>query len=55
VRYRLGKTVTYATRSGKVLDEITVKERIRVGVPIRVHYSGSGSNMVVDRVTLEED
>jgi hypothetical protein len=55
VRYRLAKTVTYATRSGKVLDETTVKERIRVGVPIRVHYSGTGSNMVVDRVTLEED
>jgi hypothetical protein len=55
VRYRLGKTVTYVTRSGKVLDETTVKERVRVGVPIRVHYSGSGSNMVVDRVTLEED
>ena len=55
VRYRLGKTVTYATRSGKVLDETTVKERVRVGVAIRVHYSASGSNMVVDRVTLEED
>ena len=32
VHYRFGKTVTYVTRSGKVLDEKTVKARIKVGV-----------------------
>ncbi len=55
VRYRFGKTVTYVTRSGRVLDEATVRSRIRVGVPVRVHYAGTGPNMVVDRVILEED
>jgi len=55
VRYRLGNTVTYGTRSGRVLDEATVKERIRVGVPVRVHYTGTAPNMVVDRVILEQD
>jgi hypothetical protein len=55
VRYRFGKTVTYVTRSGRVLDETTVKSKIRVGVPVRVHYAGTGPNMVVDRVILEED
>src|SRR5438034_8349523 len=55
VRYRFGKTVTYVTRSGRVLDEATVKSRIRIGVPVRVHYAGTGPNMVVDRVILEED
>ena len=55
VRYRFGKTVTYVTRSGRVLDAATVKQKIRVGVPVRVHYTGTGPNMVVDRVTLEED
>jgi len=55
VRYRFGKTVTYVTRSGRVLDEATVKSRIRVGVPVRVHYSGTSPNMVVDRVIVEED
>ena len=55
VRYRLGRTVTYATRGGKVLDETSVKERIRVGVPVDVHYTGTGPNMVVDRVILQED
>ena len=55
VRYRFGKTVTYVTRSGKVLDKNTVNTKIRVGVPVRVHYAGTGPNMVVDRVILEED
>ena len=55
VRYRVGKTVTYVTRSGKVLDPDVVRTRVKVGVPVRVHYSGTGDNMVVDRVILDED
>ena len=55
VHYRFGKTVTYVSRSGKVLDENTVKTRIKVGVPVRVHYAGTGGNKVVDRVILEQD
>ena len=55
VSYRFGKTVTYVTRSGRVLDAATVKSKIRVGVPVRVHYAGTGTNIVVDRVILEED
>src|SRR5438094_4209676 len=55
VRYRFGKTVTYVTRSGKVLDEDVVRTRVKVGVPVRVHYTGSGDAMVVDRVILDED
>ena len=53
--YRFGKTVTYVTRSGKVLDEDTVRTRVKVGVPVRVHYTGTGNNMMVDRVILDED
>ena len=55
VRYRFGKTVTYVTRGGRVMDEASVKSKIRVGVPVRVHYAGTGTNMLVDRVILEED
>ena len=55
VRYRFGKTVTYVTRSGKVLDEDVVKTRVKVGVPVRVHYTGTGDNMMVDRVIVEEE
>ena len=53
--YRFGKTVTYVTKSGKTLDEETVKTRIKVGVPVHVHYSGEGENLLVDRVVLDED
>jgi hypothetical protein len=53
--YRFGKTVTYVTRSGKVLDEDTVRTKIKVGVPVRVHYMGTGDNVMVDRVILDED
>jgi len=53
--YRFGKTVTYVTKSGKVLDEDTVRTRIKVGVPVHVHYVGEGDNMLVDRVILDED
>ena len=55
VRYRFGKTVMYVTRSGRVLDENTVRTRVKVGVPVRVHYAETGENKVVDRVILEQD
>jgi hypothetical protein len=53
--YHFGKTVIYVTRSGKVLDEDIVRTRVRVGIPVRVHYVGTGDNIMVDRVTLDED
>jgi hypothetical protein len=53
--YRFGKTVTYVTRSGKVLDADVVKTKVRVGVPVHVHYAGTGDNMMVDRVIVDED
>src|ERR1041385_1973797 len=52
--YHFGKTVTYVTRSGKVLDADTVKTRVRVGVPVRVHYVGTGDARMVDRVIVDE-
>jgi len=54
-RYRFGKTVSYVSRSGKVLDEDMVRTRVKVGVPVRVHYVGTGDDMMVDRVILDED
>lgn len=55
VRYRFGKTVTYVTRSGKVLDEDVVRTKVKVGIPVRVHYTGTGDSMLVDRVIVDED
>ena len=53
--YRYGKTVTYVTKSGRTLDEDTVRTRIKVGIPVHVHYTGEGENLLVDRVILDED
>src|SRR5207249_9311470 len=51
-RYRFGKTVTYVTRSGKVLDEAMARAKVKVGVPVHVHYTSTGDDMTVDRVIL---
>src|SRR5262249_20895219 len=53
--YHFGKTVTYVTRSGTTLDEDAVRTRVRVGIPVHVHYVGTGDNVMVDRVILDED
>ena len=53
--YHFGTTVNYVTKSGKVLDEDTVRTKVKVGVPVRVHYVGTGDNVLVDRVILDED
>jgi len=53
--YHFGTTVAYVTKSGKVLDEDSVRTRVKVGVPVRVHYVGTGDNVLVDRVILDED
>ena len=54
-RYKFGRKVTYVTKSGKTLDEVTVKTRIKVGVPVRVEYATEGEDLLVNRVILEED
>jgi hypothetical protein len=54
-RYKFGKKVVYVTESGRELDEATVKTRIKIGIPIHVHYTGEGDNVLVDRVILDED
>jgi len=53
--YRFGKKVVYVTRSGRELDEATVRTRVKVGAPVRVHYVTEGNDMLVDRVILDED
>jgi hypothetical protein len=55
IRYRFGKSVTYVTRSGQALDEDAVRTKIKVGVPVRVHYVKTGPDMVVDRVIVDQD
>lgn len=53
--YRYGKTVTYVTKSGKTLTEDDVKTRIRVGIPVRVHFGLEGETRVLDRVEIDDN
>ena len=55
VHYRFSPKVAYVTRGGTVLDEGAVRTRIKVGVPVRVHFVGTGDNRLVDRVVVDED
>lgn len=53
--YKFGKKVVYVSKNGRELDETTVKTRIKLGIPVHVHYTTEGDDMLVDRVTLDED
>jgi hypothetical protein len=55
VSYRFSGKVAYTNRIGMVLDEATVRAKIKGGVPVRVHYVREGKDMVVDRLILEEN
>lgn len=50
VRYKFGKTVTYVTSDGKVIEA----SKIRKDSKVRVHYIKEGDDMVVDKVIVTE-
>ena len=50
IRYKFGKTVTYVTSDGKVIEASRVKKDSK----IRVHYIKNGDDMVVDKVIVTE-
>jgi hypothetical protein len=51
VRYKFGKTVTYMTSDGKVIEA----SKIRKDSKVRVHYLKEGNDMVVDKVIVTQD
>ena len=51
VRYKLGKTVTYVTSDGKVIEA----SKIRKDSKVRVHYIKEGDDMLVDKVIVTQD
>jgi len=55
VTYRYGKKVTYVTRKGTTLSDDEVRTRIKVGVPVHVHYDTDGDARVINRVEVDED
>ena len=48
VRYKFGKTVTYVTSDGKVIEA----SKIRKDSKVRVHYIKEGDDMLVDKVIV---
>ncbi len=48
VHYTFGKTVTYVTSDGRVIEA----SKIRKDSKVRVHYIKDGDNMVVDKVIV---
>ena len=54
VTYRYGKTVTYVTKSGKAISDDEVKTRIRVGLPVSVHYLTEGDARIVNKVVIDD-
>lgn len=48
VHYKFGKTVTYVTPDGKVIESSRVKKSSKV----RVHYVKEGDDMLVDKVVV---
>ena len=55
VTYRYGKEVVYVTRGGKVLTEDQVRTRIKVGIPVSVHFTKDGEHRVIRRVEVDDE
>ena len=55
VAYRYGKTVTYVTKSGKALSDAQVRTRIKIGIPVWVHYTSEGDNRVITRIEVGDE
>jgi hypothetical protein len=55
VTYRYGKKVTYVTKKGKTLSDDEVRTRIKVGLPVTVHYLKEGDARVINRVEIDDD
>ena len=51
VQYKFGKTVTYVTSDGKVIEASQIKKDSKV----RVHYIKDGDDMLVDKVIVTQD
>ena len=50
VQYKFGKTVTYTTTDGKVIETSKIKKDSKV----RVHYIKQGDDMLVDKVIVQD-
>jgi hypothetical protein len=51
MRYKFGKTVTYVTSDGRVIEA----SKIRKDSKVRVRYIKQGDDMLVDKVIVTQD
>ena len=54
ITYRYGKKVTYVTKSGKTLSDADVTTRIKIGVPVSVHYATEGDARIIHKVEIDD-
>jgi hypothetical protein len=52
--YTIGKKIVYVTKAGKEIPEAEVRERMRVGAHVHVHYLKEGDGMMVNRVIVDD-
>lgn len=55
VTYAYGPKVQYVTRKGRVLRDDEVRTRLKIGLPVHVHYVTEGDRRVVNRIEVEEE
>jgi hypothetical protein len=55
VEYRYAPTVTYTTRSGRVLSDERLQKRLKEGIPVWVHYTDENGRRTVTKVEVDDD
>ena len=55
VTYRYGTKVVYTTKKGKPLTDEQVRTRIKVGIPVSVHYITEGEHRFISRIEVDDD
>ena len=55
VSYVYGKTVTYVTKTGKVLTDNAIARHIKAGARVTVHYVADGTRRVINRIIVDDD
>lgn len=55
VTYTYGPKVVYVTKKGTILSEDQVRTRIKVGIPVSVHYLTTGDHRVISRIEVDDE
>ncbi len=53
--YTVGEKVVYVTKGGKTIPEAEVRQRLRSGAHVSVHYAKNGEVMTASRIVVDDD